>query len=72
MSEEYLNTVEHVRRRLEDIAASRGDAERAHSMEDDMHQAVLRSIAEGVSEDPAGCAKAALESLNISFPRWCA
>jgi hypothetical protein len=48
------------------------DPERAHSMEDDLYMAVLRLIADGSLRDPAGCAAAALTSLDVDFPRLCA
>lgn len=47
-----------------------GDGEAAHSIEDQLHQAVLRAFARGVN-DPA-LAAAALTSLTIEFSRWCA
>ena len=51
-------------------AASAGDHERAHELEDDLHQAVLQAIADGTAKDPENMAKAALESLNLDFERW--
>ncbi len=48
------------------------DDESAHAAEDDIHQAVLAAIAAGICEDPAGCAKAALKTLEQEFHRWCA
>lgn len=48
------------------------DSEAAHSMEDDLHQKVLRAIARGTAVDPAACAAAALTTLDLDFPRWCA
>lgn len=54
---------------IRDIA---GDDEAAHGREDALHQEVLQAIAEGRCADPAACARAALETTNIEFARWCA
>lgn len=58
--------------RVERIRASAGDDEVAYGMEDDLHVEVLRAISQGVCEDPEGCAKATLLTLDIKFCRWCA
>lgn len=42
---------------------------RSHSAEDAIHQTALRLIAGG-AEKPAEIAKAALETLDLDFPRW--
>ena len=47
-----------------------GDDPRAHVMEDLLHETVLREIAEGNAEDPAGMAAAALQTGEIEFSRW--
>ena len=52
------------------IAARRADDERAHRAEDRLHQTVLRAIADGRCADPAECARAALQTLELSFSRW--
>ena len=65
-------TVAEVKERLREIAAKRGDDENAHGMEDELHQDVLRAVAEGRCSDAAGCAAEALKSLDIDFARWCA
>lgn len=51
-------------------AAERGDDERAHIHEDTLYRAVLRAIALGACDDPATCAKAALETQMLKFARW--
>jgi hypothetical protein len=48
------------------------DGEAAHGQEDRLHKRVLRAIAEGACDDPAGCAAEALKTLEIDFARWCA
>lgn len=65
-------TVEQVRVEVEKIRYVSHDDENAHSMEDDLHQYVLRAIAAGNCEDPAVCAAEALKTEEIKFQRWCA
>lgn len=64
--------LDEVNARLAQISEAAADDERAHSMEDELHQAVLRSIADGSCDNPAHCAAAALTSLKLDFARWCA
>lgn len=59
------NAVQHIR----DIAS---DDEAAHGAEDELYRHVLEAIAGGWCEDPAECAREALETRNIEFERWCA
>lgn len=54
------------------ISTVAGDDERAHGAEDELHQALLRSIADGTCENPKACAAEALKTLDIDFARWCA
>jgi hypothetical protein len=65
-------TIAHVEEMLRTIRDIAGDDEAAHSKEDDMHQLVLRAIADGKCEDPRECARVALKSQEIDFARWCA
>lgn len=65
-------TIKDVEALLADVRASAEDAESAHSMEDRMHQLVLRAIADGKCENPREAARIALKSQEISFARWCA
>ncbi len=58
--------------RVKKVADLRGDSEAAHGAEDDLHQEVLRAIADGICDDPAACARGALATLEIKFSRWCA
>jgi hypothetical protein len=46
------------------------DDEKAHSMEDDLLQDVLKAIAKGSGKSRA-LAQEALKSLKIKFPRHC-
>ncbi len=48
------------------------DHEYAHIEEDRLHQYVLDQIADGKVEDPAACARKALETKTLDFARWCA
>jgi len=66
-----LKTIE-VRKRVAEIKASAGDAEKAHRLENELHFDVLNAIAASTCEDPAACARAALKTRLIDFPRWCA
>lgn len=61
-------TPEEVRERVAIIRREADDDEKAHSLEDALHQDVLRYFAATGNE----VAKAALESLDIEFARWCA
>ena len=65
-------TPEDVEAWIADIEAQSGDAETAHSEEDEMRHEVLRAIAEDRCTDWMGCARAALKSSDVNFPRWCA
>lgn len=55
-----------------EIAKIQDDDEAAHSLEDRLHRAVLRAVAEGRCEDPARCAELATTSLDLTFGRFCA
>jgi hypothetical protein len=65
-------TREDVARRIDMLVAYADDDEKAHEMEDQLHQDVLQAIATGTCSDPAGCANEALRTLSIEFERWCA
>lgn len=60
------------------IDSIRRDYEAAHSYEDELHLAVLRTIAAAHSEYPGSpgddcdLAIAALETVNLEFARYCA
>lgn len=66
----YQITVSWVRSKVEQIKMEKDDAEAAHCLEDELHQAVLRGIARGVCDDPVACAAYALDTREIDFPRW--
>ena len=65
---------EDVERRVEamraEAAQSRPDNEKLHQDEDRLHHDVLSAIATGNASDPAGCAAAALATLEINYERW--
>ena len=63
-------TVKDVEARVERIASLSHDPEAAHIAEDQLYRDVLKSIAEGICNDPAGCARAALKTGDLGFPRW--
>lgn len=64
--------VEDVKTAVALIHKASDDDEVAHSMEDDLHQAVLFAIATHTCENPRLCAEEALRTKKISFSRWCA
>lgn len=64
-------TVTTIRQALRHIKAQANDDERAHSLEDDLHVAVLTAIAGGVG-DPRALAREALKTKDIKFSRYCA
>jgi hypothetical protein len=57
---------------IEDVGSYAHDPETAHMMEEDMRTSVLQGIADGTIKDPAACARAALASSALDFPRFCA
>ena len=64
-------TVEEVLAAVAAIRESQNDPEKAHSLEDKLHHAVLRSIATDPSNASA-LAQAALTTEALDFERWCA
>lgn len=52
------------------VASVKGDDEAAHSAEDEVHRAVLRSIADGTAESPREMARAAMRTRDLEFRRW--
>jgi hypothetical protein len=64
--------VKSVEQEVERIRELRYDDEAAHGAEDDLWESVLRAIASGETDDPAGIAAAALKTKTIEFVRWCA
>lgn len=64
-------TPEMIERWVQRVSDMADDPEAAHAEEDAIFHLVLQAIAEGVA-DPAGCARAALKSCDLNFPRWCA
>lgn len=72
MSERF-STIKGIRSFIADLAEMAGDAESAHSAEDQLHQGVLAIIANGEHDDSAAAlAREALKSRDLDFPRWCA
>lgn len=60
-----LKELDRIKRCIEE----EGDNEMAHTIEDDLHQAVLGIISKG-SDKNAELAKMALQSRLIDFTRW--
>ena len=65
-------TPETIQQSVDDIRAMQRDPETAHAAEQDPHRAVLGAIAGGLVDDPAECARVALTTAEMTFPRWCA
>jgi hypothetical protein len=65
-------TVDEIRERVNAIKKIKGDPEAAHGSEDTLFSDVLAAIAKGRCSDPAACAREALRSNYIRFPRWSA
>jgi hypothetical protein len=47
-----------------------GDEELLHRIEDELHEIVLRSIADGRCSDPAACSRIAMLTCDMEFSRW--
>ena len=67
---QYEMTPETIQQSVDDIRAMQRDPETAHVAEEDLHQAVLAAIAGGLVDDPAECARVALTTAEMTFPRW--
>ena len=65
-------TPESVARAVEYVRSLAGDPELAHGAEDSVHMAVLLAIVDGEIEDPQECARIALTTRDLDFPRWMA
>jgi len=65
-------TVKDIESRIEQIKACGRDYEAAHAAEDRLYVELLGAIAEGKCRNPKACAKAALATQKMDFPRYCA
>jgi len=67
-------TTEGVRGKVDEVraAAAKSDYKVAHALEDALHVAVLRAVADGLADEPASCAREALAACEINFRRACA
>lgn len=65
-------TIDSVKNYVKYIESIQNDDERAHSMTDRLHIAVLNSIVNEKCEDYKICAKEALKTEDLPFDRWCA
>ena len=61
---EIANRVAHITRNVD-------DPEVAHAQEDQLFAEVLKAIAAG-APNAQEMAQAAIKSLDLKFPRWCA
>ena len=65
-------TPDSVREAVRDINEMADDPEIAHSREDTLYRELLQAIAANVADDAQECARIALTSQDIDFPRWMA
>jgi hypothetical protein len=68
---ESVMNLQDVKNNVLKIYEMKGDDESAHSEEDNLHQEVLRQVANG-NPEAKEMAKEALKTLEIDFCRWCA
>ncbi len=68
----HIETIEDIENVVAKITEAHGDAEVAHSLEDDLYESVLRRIADGPKGTAKELAYAALATKELDFPRWCA
>ena len=64
-----MMTTGDIENRVNSIAVCCWDNEVAHSLEDKLHQDVLREIAKQRTR-AGGLARAALKTLDIDYDRW--
>ena len=62
--------IDDVEARVQLVQKFSGDNEDAHIEEDKLYLDLLRSIANGVCDNPQLCAAKALETQNFDFGRW--
>ena len=65
-------TADDIIERLRKIEAAKGDYELARGLEDDLHEAFIRWIAETGTEEQRAKARIVLRSKQIEFARYCA
>lgn len=63
-------TPDDVTKEVERIRSAADDPETAHALEDKLCARVLIAIADGTCVDAAECARIALTTGEIDFPRW--
>jgi len=64
--------LDYIKQKVNNIREIRGDAEGAHSYEDDLYSEFISHVAESGSQEFAAMAKEVLKTQEIKFPRWCA
>lgn len=71
---ETLTTTDRIKRRVDrlaaDVEAEIGDDEVWHERQINIYESVLRAIAEGKAEDPAGAARQAMRLAELWIARW--
>jgi hypothetical protein len=74
MTEFTVNTVEDVKRIVEEIRLMKRDDEKAHIYEDELYEAVLICISQENFNllEARLMAEEALKTKDIDFSRWCA
>ena len=61
-----------IRTKIGEIAGLMDDPEKAHSLEDDLYEFVLKTIASDNTDDIKGLCLEALKTKKMDFERWCA
>jgi len=69
---EQTMDLDHVKARVAEIEAMKGDDEAAHSAEDGLRAEFIALVAEVGSPELAAMAREVLKTDDIDFCRWCA
>jgi len=67
--EELIVDLEYIKERVALVELAKDDPESAHIVQDDLWYSVLVAIAEG-TENASELARAALQVIDIDYPRW--
>ena len=62
----------YIQSAVKNIEKVKGDAEVAHSMEDEMYRMFVEWVSNTGTVEQTQMAKELLKTKEINFPRWCA
>jgi hypothetical protein len=65
-------TIAQIQERIQDIKATAGDDEMAHSLEDVLREDFIRYVSTYEDESLAVAARLVLSTSEMDFHRWCA